>query len=156
MEKWNEASFSGSQEMNPEFQECLKKHKIKRFSRGKALVSKEMKTAKSDFEQAGASFEKSSYKWAMIQSYYAMFHAARALLYAKSYRERSHYCLIVAIKALYTDKGLVPNDLLEALRRGKTLRENADYYDHWSQTAAQQMLESAKVFIKMARKLIRS
>jgi uncharacterized protein (UPF0332 family) len=142
--------------MNPEFQECLKKHKIKRFSRGKALVNKEISAARADFEQAKASFERNSCKWAMIQSYYAMFHGARALLYAKNYRERSHYCLIVAIKALYVDKGLLPADLLDALRRGKALRENADYYDQWSQTAAQQMLESAKVFIKMARKLIRS
>lgn len=38
--------------MNPEFEECLKKGRIKKFSRGKSLVEKELKTARSDFERA--------------------------------------------------------------------------------------------------------
>jgi uncharacterized protein (UPF0332 family) len=123
--------------MNPEFQECLKKQKIKPFSRGKTLVGKELDTAKSDLEQAKSSYENGSYKWAMIQAYYAMFHSARTLLYARNYRERSHYCLIVAVRALYVDMNLMPAGLVEALHRGKTLRESADYYDQWSQTGAQ-------------------
>ncbi|MCK4233738.1 hypothetical protein KAX75_04865 [candidate division WOR-3 bacterium] len=32
----------------------------------------------------------------------------RALLYAKNYRERSHYCLIVAMRTLYVEKKLLP------------------------------------------------
>lgn len=140
--------------MNPEFEQCLKKQKIKEFSRGKMLVKKEMQTARSDMEQAKVSFENGSYKWSMIQSYYAMFHSARALLYARNYRERSHHCLIVAIRALYTDKGLLPTRLLEALKKGKTLRENADYYDQWSDTAAQKVLESADAFIKKTQELL--
>jgi len=31
--------------MNPEFKDCLKKQRIKEFSRGKALVNKELKTS---------------------------------------------------------------------------------------------------------------
>jgi len=140
--------------MNPEFEQCLKKQKIKEFSRGKALVDKELKTAKSDLEQAKASFNNRSYKWATIQSYYAMFHSARALLYLKNYRERSHYCLIVAIRTLYAEKDLLPINLLEALQKGKTLRESADYYDEWSETGAQQMLQKAEEFIKKAQELL--
>jgi len=83
-----------------------------------------------------------------------MFHAARALLYAKNYRERSHYCLIVAIRTLYVEENLLSMSLLEALQKGKTLRESADYYDQWSETAARQTLESAKTFIKKARELV--
>jgi uncharacterized protein (UPF0332 family) len=93
--------------MNPEFQQCLKNQKIKRFTPGRKLAIKEIKVAKSDFEQAKISFmTNKNYKWSTIQCYYSMFHAARALLYIKNYREKSHYCLIVAIKALYVEKGL--------------------------------------------------
>jgi len=87
--------------MNPEFEKCLKRGKIRVFSRGKALVDKEIRTARSDLEEAQESFRRVKYKWSTVQSYYSMFHSARALVYDKNYRERSHYCLIVALKALY-------------------------------------------------------
>jgi len=54
-----------------------------------------------------------------------MFHSARALLYARDYREKSHYCLIVALRHLYVDKKLLPASIVESLNRAKTLRENA-------------------------------
>jgi uncharacterized protein (UPF0332 family) len=140
--------------MNPEFENCLKKQKIKEFSRGKALVDKELKTADSDLTQAKTSFKNRAYKWATIQSYYAMFHSARALLYAKNYRERSHYCLIVAIRTLYVERNLLPVHLVETLQKAKTLRESADYYDEWSEEGAQQMLERAEEILKKAQELL--
>jgi uncharacterized protein (UPF0332 family) len=140
--------------MNPEFEQCLKNQKIKEFSRGKALIGKELEAADSDLKQAKISIENRSYKWATVQSYYAMFHSARALLYAKNYREKSHYCLIIAIKALYTEKNLLPLYLIESLQKGKTLRESADYYDDWSEIGANEMLKNASEFIAKAKELL--
>jgi len=40
-----------------------------------------------------------------------MFHAARALIYSKGYREKSHYYLVVALQALFVDKGLIEEEL---------------------------------------------
>ncbi|MEI6846404.1 MAG: HEPN domain-containing protein [Candidatus Firestonebacteria bacterium] len=77
-----------------EFQDCLKRGKIKEFSRGKALVLKELASAESDLNIAKSTLKVKGYKWATIQSYYSMFHSARALLYSKDFREKSHYCLI--------------------------------------------------------------
>ena len=73
--------------MNTKFQKCLQKGLIKSFSRGKTLVKKELKNAKLDLNSARKSFIEKNYKWATIQLYYSMFHSARALLYAKNYRE---------------------------------------------------------------------
>ena len=115
--------------MSAEFQECLKKGRIKKFSRGRALVGKELGTAEQDLTDARDSFRLKKYKWSTIQAYYSMFHSARALLYARDYREKSHYCLIVALRHLYVDKKLLPASIVESLNRAKTLRENADYYD---------------------------
>jgi len=95
--------------MNPEFEGCLKSQKIKLFSRGKILADKELKVAVSDLGQAKITFKNDNYKWATIQCYYSMFHSARALLYIKNYRERSHHCLIVAIRALYVKEGMGSN-----------------------------------------------
>lgn len=144
----------GKEGLNPEFEECLRKGKIKEFSRGKSLVKKELNTAESDLENARITFKSSSYKWATIQSYYSMFHSARALLYAKNYRERSHYCLLIAIKALYLEKKLIPSYLLDKMQKAKTLRESADYYDEWSKEGAEQLIKSAEEFFKYASELI--
>jgi uncharacterized protein (UPF0332 family) len=140
--------------MNSEFEDCLKRGKIKKFSRGKSLVKKELGTAKSDIERAKVSFKDGDYKWTTIQCYYSMFHSARALLYARDYRERSHHCLIIAIRALYVEKKLLPLYLVEGFKKGKALRENADYYDEWSEIGAQTLLKLAEEFLNKSTDIL--
>jgi len=137
-----------------EFQKCLENKKIKPFSKGKTLVSKELEIAREDWKTAKESLTKKNYKWSTIQSYYSMFHAARALLYNQGYRERSHYCLVLGIRELYVNKNLLSHTLVEALQLGKTLRENADYYGDFSQTGAQDMLDKAKEFLEKTKKIL--
>lgn len=137
-----------------DFQKCLENKKIKPFPKGKSLVSKELEIAKEDWEAAKESLTKKNYKWSTIQSYYSMFHAARALLYNQCYRERSHYCLVVGIRELYVNKNLLSHTLVEALQLGKTLRENADYYADFSQTGAKNILDKAKEFLKKTREIL--
>lgn len=141
--------------MNKEFDDCLKRKKITEFQRAVDLVSKELDLASSDFKSAKASFEDENYKWATIQAYYSMFHSARALIYSKGYRERSHYCLNIAIRALFVEEGKFSPMLVEALQLGKTLRENADYYGEFSKEAADQMLENAKEFLETVKQLVK-
>lgn len=141
--------------MSKEFQDCLARKKITAFPRAKGLVSKEIKQAESDYSFAKDSFERGIYKWSIIQSYYSMFHSARALLYKQGYRERSHYCLIVAMRDLYVDKGFLSHRLVESFQLGKTLRENADYYGEFSKDAASQMLEDTNEFLETAKKLVK-
>lgn len=141
--------------MNSEFKDCLKKNKIKPFSRGSSLVSKELKIAKSDLEVAKENFTNRHFKWAIIQSYYSMFHSARALIYAENYRERSHYCLIVAIRALYVEKRKLSFSFVESLERAKTLRENADYYGDFSQSGAENLINKAGEFLEKANEILK-
>jgi len=102
---------------NPEFLECFRKNKIRKFSQGKTLVMKELNIAKQDLLAAKESFNRNSFKWATIQAYYSMFHSARALLYSKNYREKSHYCLIVAF--FMWRRGNYPLILLKHYKKGK-------------------------------------
>ncbi|MQY61332.1 HEPN domain-containing protein [bacterium] len=142
--------------MNPEFKDCLRKQKLKKFSRGKALVNKELKSAEEDLKTAKESFNNENYKWATIQCYYSMFHSARALLYSKNYRERSHYCLIVALRIFYGEKGLLSGNLIEGFQKAKALRENADYYDQWSKAGAEALFDLADKFLNISIKLLKS
>ena len=83
-----------------------------------------------------------------------MFHAARALLYSRGYREKSHYCLSVAIRHLFVGKGLLKDTLVDDMDDARALREDADYRADFSETGAHHNLETAKRFIARAVELL--
>ena len=93
--------------MNQAFKEALEKKKIFHFSKAKSLVDKELKVALDDLAEAKDRFKNERYKYATINAYYGTFHAARALLFSKGYRERSHYALYIAIEALFVETGML-------------------------------------------------
>ena len=80
--------------MNPDFNRCVENKKLVPFPSGEKLIEKELSVAKSDLSDAKAGFDDQRYKWSTIQAYYAMFHAARGLIYSRGYREKSHYCYV--------------------------------------------------------------
>jgi uncharacterized protein (UPF0332 family) len=139
--------------VNQEFKQCLENKKIILFERAKELVRKELLIGESDLLDARAGFESKRYKWSTIQAYYAMFHAARALVYSKGYREKSHYCLSVALRALFIEEGKLDiqsgRDFLNAMN----LREAADYEAEFSETGAQAVIAAAEKFMVKARDL---
>lgn len=141
--------------MNGEFEKCLKKGKLREFSRGKDLAGKELKLAKEDLDISKSSFNEENFRWAVVQAYYSMFHSARCLLFNKNYREHSHYCLIEAIRNLYVATGNLSNLFLEDLIKAKQLREAADYYGDFSADNAKRLLKSAEKFIAEAEKILR-
>lgn len=138
-----------------EFEKCLQFKKIREFSRGKSLVNKELESAQSDLKSARETFKAKNYKWSTIQCYYSMFHSARALLYRENLREKSHGCLIVALRALYVNKNKLSFDFIEALERAKMLREDADYYDKWAEDAAEFLLDKAKLFLQTIENMLK-
>ena len=84
-----------------------------------------------------------------------MFHAARALLYAKGYREKSHYCLIVALKMLFVSEKMLDITLVEAIQTAKVLRENADYENEFSADSAELLVKKAKGLLTLSKKLVK-
>ena len=141
---------------NTKYQDCLKKGRIQEFSRGKALVSKELDLVSSDYNAAEESFERENYKWSAIQIHYSMFYSARGLLYRNNLREKGHACLIEAIRTLYVDKGLLGYWLIEAVQKAKRLREDADYYGEFNQDNAQDLLYKAEEFLQKTRDILRT
>lgn len=83
-----------------------------------------------------------------------MFHSARALLYFKSFREKSHFCLIEAIRTLFVKTGDLDIVLLEALIEARNLREAADYYGDFSEINCQKLIKKAQEFLKTVEKII--
>ena len=89
-------------------------------------MSKELEVAREDLAACCESLGQKNYKWATVQAYYAMLHAARTLLYHKGYREKSHYCLILAIKAFYVSENLVEIRLVESFQMAVMAQSELD------------------------------
>jgi uncharacterized protein (UPF0332 family) len=134
--------------VNQEFKQCIENKKIVPFATGKKLVNKEISVAQNDLSEAKAGYENERYKWSTVQAYYAMFHAARALVYSKDYREKSHYCLAIALRALFVDEGNMDAQSVRDLLNAMNLRESADYDAEFSQSGAKAVIESADKFIQ--------
>jgi uncharacterized protein (UPF0332 family) len=140
--------------VNQEFKQCLENGKIVPFEKGKELINKEFTVARSDLQDAKAGCEEQRYKWSTIQAYYAMFHAARALIYSCGYREKSHYCLSIALKSLFVEDGKLEARTVRDFLNAMNLREAADYEAEFSMDGAKAVIASAERFLEKARILL--
>jgi len=140
--------------MNQAFKEALEKKKIFHFSKAKGLVDKELRAALDDLAEAKDRFKNGRYKYATINAYYATFHAARALLFSKGYRERSHYASYIAIEALFVETGILEKHYSHILKDSMSLREDADYGGEFSKEGASLSIDNAEKFIKKAKELL--
>jgi uncharacterized protein (UPF0332 family) len=140
--------------MNRAFKKCLENGKIVAFPRAKSLVKKELSAAAQDLAEAKDRLQNEKYKYATINAYYATFHAARGLLYSQGFRERSHYCLSVAIEALFVKTGRLEARFLRALNNLMSLREEADYGGSSSKEAAFLCVKYAGEFLEQIRSML--
>lgn len=141
--------------MSISFEDCLAKKRIFRFHSAKHLIDLELEESESDLNSAKKEFSRSGFKWATIKSYYAMYHSSRALLYSRGYREKGHYCLYLAMKALFVKDGKLDSQLAEDLKNCMILREDADYRRKFSQEGASLTIEAAERFLKAAKEILK-
>ena len=140
--------------MKINFKKCIENKKIFKADEAKFLVDKEMKLAAQDLEEALERLEAKKYRWPTIQCYYSMFHSARALLYSKGYRERSHICLVEAIRELFVKDGTLPKEIVEIFSKSKLLREDADYKGDFTEDNAKVLADFAKIFLDNVKEIL--
>lgn len=137
--------------MSREWKAALEKKRIVPFPAGRQLVAKELEATAQDLEEADDRFAHKRWKYVTITAYYAMFHAARALLYHRGYREKSHHFLSVAIEALYVDSGALSPTMARAFKNAMILREEADYHSDFSRDGAEMSLQAARDFFRRGK-----
>ncbi len=140
--------------MSRVFKDCLDKKKLYRSDAAKVLAGKEFKSATDDLADAEMSLSQKRYKWATIQAYYAMFHAARAMLYSRGYRERSHFCVVAGVEHLFGETKMIDLTWVRALKNAMSLREDADYSDAYSPDGAETSIQNAKGFLQEAKRIL--
>ena len=139
--------------LSPELRKLLEDRKLTRIRKDRKLVLKEIVAAKSDLKDAKESLERNKFKWTTIQGYYSMFHSARALLFERGYREKSHYALLVAIRELYADD--IERSLIREFEHGMYLRQEADYGLKFSESGALDVVETAEKLLRRAKLILK-
>lgn len=141
--------------MDYRFRRCLEKKKLVRVEIDRRRIQKEFDSAIYDLKMANDSLGRKDFKWATVKAYYAMFHLAKGLLFTKGYREKTHFCLMVALKELLVDKGELHDRHLKNFEDAMGLREAADYESKFSETGAIETIENAKEFLNKVKDLLK-
>jgi uncharacterized protein (UPF0332 family) len=81
-----------------------------------------------------------------------MFHAARALVYSKGVREKSHYALLVALRELFGNQ--LESELIENFEEAMSLREEADYGLIFSEEGATSIVNNAGKFLNKVKEIL--
>ena len=139
--------------MSFKFKQLLEERRLTKINPDRKLVLKEMKGAESDLETARASLQCGNLKWTTIQGYYSIFHASRALLYSKGFREKSHYALLVAIRELFRDE--LDSSLIQGFEDAMNLRQAADYGLTFSEEGANDVIKTAEKFLLKTKKILK-
>lgn len=141
--------------MDSRFKACIEEGKLVKGAVQKDLIAKELGAADMDLKSAQVSLRGDNPKWATVQAYYSMFHVAKALVLSKGYREKSHYCLSIALKALFVDENLLETRHFEHFRDCMGLRQDADYGLIYSDKSAEEVVRWASEFLSEAKKLLK-
>jgi len=99
-----------------------------------------------------------SYESSANRSYYAMFHAIRALLALDSLDYKKHSSVISRFRELYIKTSILSVEMSDAISNAFNVRGNADYADFFiiSKEEVRAQLEQAVKFVDEAAKYIES
>ena len=137
-----------------DFVRCIKERRLTKIKPSKEMIQKEVESAEYDLKRARNSLGEDDFKWAAVQSYYSMFHAAKAIILKRGYREKSHFCLIVALRELYVKEDRLNAEMVENLELCMNLRHEADYGLTYHQESAETALKYAEEFLNEVLNLI--
>jgi uncharacterized protein (UPF0332 family) len=84
------------------FDYCLKSGMIRKDSKATERVSESIETSKRFLISSEKTYDIKEYEMSVLASYNSMFHSCRVLLFSKGYIEKSHACLLEAIKELFS------------------------------------------------------
>jgi len=121
---------------------------IRRIPKSKEKAEESIKTAKVWLKEAENNFKNRSLRSCVLVSYLAMFHAARAILFADGFREKSHF----AMARYLEDKWVKLLDYYREMRHGDQYSTSFFVTEKEVQSA----LESARSFVERMRKLLYS
>ena len=113
--------------------------------------------AKEDLETSKMLFESDVYRLSLNRSYYAMFHAMRAVTVLDGFDASKHSSIIACFNKDYVKTGIFDKRASKIVKSASVLREKSDYEDFYiaSKFETEEQLSNAMEFIKMVEKYLK-
>ena len=115
----------------------------------KELAGYRMDRAKEMLVAARENLEIGQYKTSLNRSYYAIFHAMRAMNILKGFDSSKHSGVIAFFNKEYLKENILDRNLSIVIKNSAFLREKSDYDDFYiaSKQEAEKQLEEAELFL---------
>lgn len=112
--------------------------------------------ANEELQTAELLMKNESYRQSINRSYYAIFHAIRAVNALDGFDSSKHSGVIAHFNQQYVKTGVFEKEASKIIRGASALREQADYEDFYSATKeeAALVLNGARSFIDMVGKFL--
>ena len=118
----------------------------------KELAKYRMERAKEMLEAADGNLNIRQYKTSINRSYYAVFHAMRALNILKGFDSSKHSGVIAFFNREYLKTEILDKALSVIIKNSSFLREKSDYDDFFiaSKKEAETQVSEARIFLEAA------
>jgi uncharacterized protein (UPF0332 family) len=125
--------------------------------RSKNFVQASLKLSDKALEGARVLFDRGENLGAISRAYYAIFHAARAILYNAGFTSKSHGGLVSLFGKHIIQTGLMPKEFAVILARAQNMRQKSDYevFTHFEQDEVERLIADADKFVRRVRNLLK-
>lgn len=122
----------------------------------KELAGYRMEHAKEMLSAAEGNLEIGQYKTSLNRSYYAIFHAMRAMNILKGFDSSKHSGVIAYFNKEYIKEGIMDKALSVIIKSSSFLREKSDYDDFFiiGRKETENQLASARIFLEAVEKYL--
>ena len=123
----------------------------------KELAQYRMERAKEMLIASEENLKIEQYRTSLNRSYYAIFHAMRAVNILEGYDSSKHSGVIAYFTQTFLKTERLDRELSKIIKEASYLREKSDYVDFYiaSKDEALKQLENAKIFLKMISEFIK-
>ena len=136
-------------------EDCFRFRLLRKIKPDLEKSRKSLEIAEIRLKESGNVIKLKIYSYAVIESYMAMFHAARALLYKDGIQEKNHYAIFIYLKEKYADK--ISLHILNFLNIHRIERHEALYGIEYKpdKKDAEIALGDAKMFVEEIKKILK-
>ena len=120
-------------------------------SRLNELSEYRLEKAKKDLERAKQVFDFQDYTLTTNRSYYAIFHAMRAVNALDGFDSKKHSGVIAHFNYEHVKNGDFPKEITKMIKAAMEIRHNSDYEDFYivSKDTAEKQLENAEYIVSL-------
>jgi uncharacterized protein (UPF0332 family) len=114
--------------------------------------------AKEDLDAAHLLFDAGNYRIANNRSYYAIFHALRAVLVFDNFDSSKHSGVIAEFRKKYIKEGIFPVEVSKMIGSAFTIRSASDYDDMFvaSKSETEEQIKNAEYIYNMLSSYIKT